>query len=169
MGLPLAVAAFAVSVLVHAVALRLARGVGAVAGFVLIGGAVGIALVGLSFAVFGFTPAFGATVLSYAFLCELYIFLFTLVANSVSFALMTRLARQPLQPAQIAEFYRTEAMLSRRYQQLEQAGYIVAEQGGFALTPQGRMVVSVFSFLRALFRRPHPGGVDTVLSDRRVQ
>ena len=148
-------AAFATSVLVHAVAVRLAGRVGAVAVFVAIGAVAGIALIGYCARSYGLTPAFLAATLTYAFLCELYIFLFTLVGNSVSFGLLTKLARQPLKPADIAGFYRTQAMIARRFEQLERRALIAAGPAGFELTPRGEGLVRIFALLHVMFGRPN--------------
>ena len=115
MWLMLSVAAFVTSILVHAVAVRLVPRAGAVPAFVAVGGAIGVALIcycALSYS--SAPPTLAATLVS-AFACELYIFLFTLVGNSVSFGLLTKLASHPLRPDEIAAFYRAEAMITRRF------------------------------------------------------
>jgi hypothetical protein len=147
--------AFIASVIVHAVAVRLAERAGAVAAFVAIGAVIGVALIGYCAGSYGLTPATLAATLTFGFLCELYIFLFTLVGNSVSFGLLTKLARRPLRPADIAGFYRTEAMIARRFEQLERGDLIAAGPAGFGLTARGERVVRIFSLLHAMFRRPN--------------
>jgi hypothetical protein len=155
MWLILSAVAFITSVVVHAVAVRLIERAGAVAAFMAIGAVMGIALIGYCAVVYGLTPAVLAATLTYAFLCELYIFLFTLVGNSVSFGLLTKLAGHPLKPAEIAGFYRTEAMIARRFEQLERGDLIAAGPAGFGLTARGERVVRIFSLLHAMFRRPN--------------
>jgi hypothetical protein len=147
--------AFVTSVLVHAVAVRLIDRAGGVAAFVAIGAVMGVALIGYCAGRYGFTAATLAATLTYAFVCEFYIFLFTLVGNSVSFGLLTRLARQPLKAAEIADYYRAEAMIGRRFEQLERGGLIAAGPAGFRLTRRGEGVVRIFSRLHAAFRRPN--------------
>ena len=149
------VAAFATSVLVHAVTMRLVEQARAVAAFVAICGAMGAALVGYCARSYGLTPATLAAILTYAFVCEFYIFLFTLVGNSVSFGLLAKLARQPLKPADIAGFYRAEGMIDRRFEQLERANLITPGPVVFTLTRRGKGVVRIFSLLHAIFRRPN--------------
>jgi hypothetical protein len=155
MWLLASVAAFATSVLVHSVAMRFIERAGAVAAFVAIGGGVGAALIGYCAGRYGLTAVTLAATLTYAFACELYIFLFTLVGNSVSFGLLTRLVRQPLKAADIAGFYRAEAMIGRRFEQLERADLMSAGPAGFSLTARGERVVRIFSVLHALFGRPN--------------
>jgi hypothetical protein len=166
MWLLLSMAAFAASVLIHAVALRLFERTGAVTAFVVIGGAIGALLFGYCGLRYEFAPTTITAVLTYAFVCELYIFLFTFVGNSVSFALMAKLDGCPLKPAEIAGFYRTEAMVERRFEQLELAKLIVRGQAGWRLTARGKRIVQVFSFLRSAFCRPYPGGVTSGLRGR---
>jgi hypothetical protein len=155
MWMILSVAAFITSVLIHAVAMRIVERAGAVAAFVTIGGTVGMLLIVYCVTSYGLTPAALATTLAYAFACELYIFLFTLVGNSVSFGLLTRLARHPLKPADIAGLYRMEAMIARRFEQLERGNLISAGPAGFRLTRRGEGLVQIFSLLHAVFRRPN--------------
>jgi hypothetical protein len=134
--------------------MRFVRRIGAVAGFVAIGGAIGVVLIGYCGRSYGWTPATLAAILSYAFFCELYIFLFTLVGNSVSFGLMAKLANRPLNASEIAAFYRTEAMVARRLEQLERSNFVASRPAGPTLTPRGVRVVQLFSVLRSVFRRP---------------
>ena len=149
--------ALAASVLGHAGVLRLFQSAGAVTTFVAIGGAVGVLLVGCSLFYDGLTPTASAVVLTYVFACELYVFLFTLVGNSVSFGLMAQLAQHPLQPADIAKFYRAQTMVERRFEQLERANLIVRDGAGFRLTVRAKRIIRAFSVLRSVFRRPHAG------------
>jgi hypothetical protein len=166
MWLVLSVLSFASSVLVHAAAMRRAERAGAVATFVAIAGVVGAALAGYCVLAYGLHPATFAAILGYVFACELYIFLFTLVGNSVSFGLMARLAKRPLEPAEIAEFYRAEAMIERRLDQLERADFIVADRAGFGLTARGRRLANVSVLLRAIFRRTESGRLANGLRGR---
>jgi hypothetical protein len=155
MWLILSAAAFVASVLVHAVVVRLIGRAGAVPAFVAIGGAIGAALIAYCARRYGLTPPSLAATLTYAFACELYMFLFTLVGNSVSFGLLTQLARRPLTSTDIAGFYRTEAMIGRRFEQLEGSDLITAGPAGFTLTTRGKSVVRIFSLLHGAFGRPN--------------
>lgn len=155
MWLMLSVAAFVTSILVHAAAVRLVPRAGAVPAFVAVGGAIGVALIGYCALSYGSAPPTLAATLVYAFACELYIFLFTLVGNSVSFGLLTKLASHPLRPDEIAAFYRAEAMITRRFEQLEGSDFITTRANGVKLTARGKRVVRIFSLLHAVFGRPN--------------
>lgn len=148
-------AAFVTSVLVHAIVVRFGQRAGTVAIFVAIGGVWGIALIGYCLRSYGLAPATLAAALTYAFACEFYIFLFTLVGNSVSFALLTKLERHPLEAAAITGFYRAEAMISRRFEQLERSDFISTGPAGLTLTERGERAVRMFSFLHVMFGRPN--------------
>ena len=156
MWLILSVAAFVTSVLVHATAVRLAARAATGAG--VRGnrrGDRGRADRATALRSYGLTPPTLAATLTYAFACELYIFLFTLVGNSVSFGLLTKLASHPLKPDEIAGFYRAEAMIARRFEQLEGSDLITTSPAGFKLTARGKRVVRIFSLLHAVFGRPN--------------
>ena len=155
MWLMLSVAAFVTSILVHAAAVRLVPRAGAVPAFVAVGGAIGVALIGYCALSYGSAPPTLAATLVYAFACELYIFLFTLVGNSVSFGLLTKLASHPLRPDEIAAFYRAEAMITRRFEQLAANDFITTGADGVKLTARGKRAVRVFSLLHAVFGRPN--------------
>jgi len=99
------------------------------------------------------TPPTLAATLTYAFACELYIFLFTLVGNSVSFGLLTKLASHPLKPDEIAGFYRADAMIARRFEQLEGSDLITTSPAGFKLTTRRKRVVRIFSLFQAVLGR----------------
>jgi hypothetical protein len=145
--------AFVTSVLVHAMGVRLAERARPVPAFVVIGGAIGVALIVLCARSYGLKPPTLAGTLTYAFACELYIFLFTLVGNSVSFGLLTKLASHPLKRDEIAGLYRAEAMIARRFEQLEGGDLITDSPAGFKLTTRGKRVVRIFSLLQALLGR----------------
>ena len=148
-------AAFVTSVLVHAIVIRFVERAGTVATFVAIGGVSGVALIGYCLRSYGFTPTTLAAILTYAFACEFYIFLFTLVGNSVSFGLLTKLESHPLEPAAIASFYRAEAMIGRRFEQLERSDFISTGPAGLTLTARGKRAVRMFSLLHVMFGRPN--------------
>jgi DNA-binding HxlR family transcriptional regulator len=159
MWLVLSLAAFLCSGLLHAAVMRCIDRAGAVAAFVMSGAAMGAVLVGYCVLKYGLSAATLAAILTYAFACEIYIFLFTLVGTSVSCALLVKLASRPLRTDEIASFYRTEAMIERRLKQLERSNLIAADEAGFRLTARGKTIVRIFSFFRALFRRPALAGV----------
>jgi hypothetical protein len=149
------VAAFVIGVFVHSAIMRIAAHARPVPAFMAIGGAIWIMLIVYCVRRYGLTAPAIAAVLIYSFACELYIFLFTLVGNSVSFGLLARLADAPLKPDAIARFYRTEGMIARRFSQLESNDFIVGGPAGFTLTTRGKRVVHMFSLLHRVLGRPN--------------
>ena len=151
------VAAFVTSVLVHAIVMRFVGDrAGTVAIFFAIGGVAGVALIGYFLRSYGFTPPTLAGALTYSFAREFYIFVFTLVGNSVSLGLLTKLERTS------ARACRYHQLLSRRYH--GRATFRAARtkaissgpvQAGLRLTARGKSAVRMFSFLRAIFGRPN--------------
>jgi len=155
MWLILSSATFVASVLVHAIVSRFAERSARVTTFLAIAGATGIVLIGHCLRSYGLSPATIAATLTYAFTCELYVFLFTLVGNSVSFGLLTKLASRRLTPADMPDCYPTEAMIARRLEQLEAGEFIASCPAGIRLTVRGKRIVKVFSLFHVMFRRPN--------------
>jgi hypothetical protein len=143
--------AFFVSVVAHCMWSHLASPGSAVKRYFLIGALVGILLIVILVA--GNAPAIGA-VLAYALLCELYVFIFTLAANSVSLNIAMRLLTEgPMRVNRIAEIYSPDDMLERRLEQLNTAKLITRVPGGWRVTANGARIVRAFNLLRALFRQ----------------
>jgi DNA-binding HxlR family transcriptional regulator len=147
--------AFFVAVITHGVLSHLAPRGSAVKRFFLIGALVGLLLIA-SFAVGNARP-YGA-VLAYALLCELYVFLFTLVANSVSLNIAMRLLQEgPMRANRITEIYSLDDMLERRLEQLVNAKLITRGSDGWRVTADGARIALVFNFMRAVFHQTKPG------------
>lgn len=101
---------------------------------------------------------FWAPVLLYGLLGELYVFLFTLVANSVSMGIVMRLRYGAISETEIYEYYDPNAMVLRRLEHLQNAKLIHPALGGWTLSSRGRALILVFERLRSFFRRPLRGG-----------
>jgi hypothetical protein len=84
-----------------------------------------------------------ASLATYAFLCELYIFVFTLVTSSVSVSLLFGGAAQSLAPAGNMVVERVERMVG--------AGLLAKEGGSLRLTDKGRGLVRVLGAARRIF------------------
>ena len=76
--------------------------------------------------------------LTYAFLCNLYIFLFTATLSSVSSNLLFRLSREALTPDDVERLYSGRAMAEVRIKRLVDAGFLAAGTTGLTLTAAGR-------------------------------
>jgi hypothetical protein len=153
MVVPLAGAAGAV--LLHGVAMRLPVRMDAVLRFLLVGVPIGIAIVVWA-ARNGFTAhALAATAL-YAFLCELYIFCFTLVIGSISVATLVPLRESDVDETVFLARADTSAMVQVRLARLVKNGFVLRKDGRYALTPKGMRLHNVFTALRRFFRHDAP-------------
>lgn len=118
--------------------------------FLLSGTLVGIWLI----AVFHYmdTPTIAiAGTLLYAFLCELYIFLFSFAYSSISANLLVRLQDHPLERDAIDRLYDSNAMVARRVRDLIEVDFLTSENGSIVATPKGKMVAAVFVAVRRFF------------------
>ncbi|MGO8867114.1 MAG: hypothetical protein ACLQME_11490 [Alphaproteobacteria bacterium] len=144
---------FLVSLGLHALAGRLGLIANSVLRFLAVGSTVGLLLILWLIARYGPLSAELITgVLAYAFLCNLYIFLFTFTLSSVSANLLSRLSRQPLGPDEVARLYSGRNMTEARISRLIQAGFLSAGPEGLALTAAGGRIVAVYERLRRLFK-----------------
>lgn len=142
----------AASVAGHAVLCRLPVGGNAVLKFVGVGVAAGLGLAAHAFMQVGLVVETWAALIFYAFGCELYIFLFTMVSSSVSASLLLTLRGGALNQGEINERYDDAAMVDRRVEKLLTNGLLRPESAGYALTSRGRSVLAVFERLRGFFR-----------------
>ena len=97
MAIVLALVTFVLAVLLHGLVMRVPLRLDSVRRFLLIGGPLGVVLVAVSLARFGPTLPGISAILLFALLCELYIFLFTLVLSSVSATILIMLRQGPVQ------------------------------------------------------------------------
>lgn len=84
----------------------------------------------------------------YAFLCELYIFLFTFVTSSVSVALLV----SKLDASADAPTLAPGKMVSRRLHEMAAAGLLREANGRYHLTPKSLLMVRIYRLLRRFFR-----------------
>ena len=119
--------------------------------FLLTGVPLGMVLVVVSLARFGPTLPGIAAILLYALLCELYIFLFTLVLSSVSATILIMLRRGPVQPSALASFYEPREMVKLRLDRLLNNDLVERASGRFSVTEKGERLHRLFTGLRRFF------------------
>lgn len=107
----------------------------------------------------GVSPAFFASMFTYGFLCELYMFLFTLCMASVSANLIMFVAGGERDISLLAERYDSTDMVQLRLDRLETANLLHRDGDKFSLTPRARFLVAAYRWLRTLFG--HPNSTDT--------
>jgi hypothetical protein len=139
------------AVLLHGVATRLPLRLDVVRRFLLVGIPLGVALLVLSLQTLGFTPATFAAILLYAFLCELYIFCFTLVLSSVSVTVLILLLRGAVPLGALSARYDPRAMVTLRLDRLIQQGLVSRSEGRIAVTARGMRLHRTFTFLQRFF------------------
>jgi hypothetical protein len=142
-------AAFLMAVAVHAIIVRLPVKGDSVTKFVLAGGALAIVL-GLLILLQAPTLAGLAALVAYAFACELYVFLFTLVGFSVSARILLTLRDGPRTAREIDAVYETASMVAGRIERLQRVGLIDPATG--TVSARGRLLVRLFRALRHFFR-----------------
>lgn len=144
---------FLLSVGFHAVAGRLGFIANSVLRFLAAGTVMGLLLLVWLVGRYGLWSAELVTgALSYAFLCNLYIFLFTATLSSVSTNLLFRLSREALSPDDVERLYSGRAMAEVRIKRLVDAGFLAAETTGLKLTGAGAKSVAGYARLRRLFK-----------------
>jgi len=152
-----ALLALAVAVLGHAGLCRAPLSSGVVTRFVIVGSLVGACLVSWLLGRYGTAaPQTWAGALVFAFGCELYLFLFTLVMSSVSSNLLSNLARRDMTDMDIARLYDSRKMVGARLDRLVAAGLLTEQPNGLQLTAEGARMVRAFGRLRGFFRHPLP-------------
>lgn len=131
--------------------MRAPLGLDSVRRFLLVGAPLGVALVAFSLAHFGPTVPGIAAILLYALLCELYIFLFTLVISSVSATVFIMLRRGPVQASALACAYDPQEMVNLRLEGLLRTKFIERASGRFTVTGRGKRLHCIFTGLRQFF------------------
>lgn len=138
------------AIVAHGLASRLLPG-NVVAKFIGVGAIIGLALAGYEFTVFGLAPESVAAVLLYAFGCELYIFLFTLVSNSVSVGLLLALRAGTMSVDELEQRYSSSYMVTSRLQKLTTNGFLRRDGDAYLLTAKARALLARFRTLRGFF------------------
>ena len=141
----------ALAVLLHGLVMRLPLRLDAVLRFLLVGAPIGAALLVWA-ALGGLTSHAVAAVMLYAFLCELYIFFFTLVIGSISVATLIALRESKVEEEVFLRRADTTAMVKVRLERLVKNGFVLRTNGRYGLTGKGMRVHRVFAALRRFFR-----------------
>lgn len=151
MAIVLAFAAFVLAVIMHGPAMRLPIALDSVRRFLLIGVPIGLALVAVSLALVGPTIRGFAAILFYALLCELYIFLFTLVIGSVSVSILVALRDGPIEATSTANTFDTNEMVRLRIERLIRFGFLEGDGDQIVVTREGKKLHRTYIALRCFF------------------
>jgi hypothetical protein len=150
----LVLASFAAALALHRLACRLPVNMDRVSRFLLAGGIAGACLLWATSARYGLASVETAgAALVYAFLCELYIFLFTMTISSISSNLLVRLSSHDMRVEEIAQRYDSRQMVRQRLERLASTGFLSQTGSRLALTAKGVRFVRTFGALRRFFRQ----------------
>ena len=153
MWLASALFALVAAVIGQVVVARLQFGGSFVARFLLVGGGVGLVMAGSLVGAYGWGVEFWAGVFVYAFACELYVFLVTLVDSSISVSLLLLLRRGSSSRAEIERRSSSRVMVTSRLEKLCVNGLLRRAGSSYALTRRGLRLVVLFRALRVFFHR----------------
>lgn len=131
---------------------RLALFEQAVGRFALIASGCGVGLLCFVYAAYAFGIEMFAALLLYAALCELYVFLFTLVLGSVSANIVLRLSRGPLDDRRMNEIYSSVAMIELRIDRLLEKRLLLNDGCRICSSESGQRLAFAFKFLQRFLR-----------------
>lgn len=144
---------FIAALVLHAVVCRLPISFDRVLRFIVVGFVLGIFLAWALANSAGFLSIeMLAGLLLYAFLCELYIFLFTMTISSISSNILVRLFYGPMSINEIGEKYNSLAMVDARIQRLVDTGFLKRTDNNIGITSKGMRLVKILSRLRIFFK-----------------
>ncbi len=142
---------FLAAFLGHALLCRSCLPGNSVVKFLASGTAAGLGLIFHESRFIGANEKMLSTALMYAFICEVYIFLFTFVKTSISASLLFVLRSHALSEQQIERLYPKESMVSRRMEKLFEEGLLESKDDRSVLTTKGQRVVKIFRALQSFF------------------
>jgi hypothetical protein len=145
------VAFFLLAIGVHVILCRLVRPEAALENFLFVGTLAGAAL---AVRVYGSGVETVASLLVYAFACEFYIFLFSMVSSSISVSLLLTLRPGRVTDDQLPVLYSSSGMISRRLEKLVAAGLLSQNDGKHLITDKGQRLIGTFYRLRSFFGHP---------------
>lgn len=135
----------------HALLSRLKFVANSVIRFVLTGGILGLVLSVHMCAIYGLTLSSLASLVLYAFVCELYIFLFTLVMSGISARLLIILLTNPLTLEELEAVYNTTGMVEWRLKRLLLEGLLERGENQWRLSKKGLWLMQFFVSLKRFF------------------
>ncbi len=144
--------AFMASVVLHAFAVRVFRGANSVVSFFGVGVVVGCTMLAVVGTQTGFgSPQFMAAAATYAFACELYVFLFTLALSSISANLLAKLHAESMTTAEVETLYDSRLMVSNRVERLIKSGFMDRSPSGVVISVRGKRLLRTLNRLRSFF------------------
>jgi hypothetical protein len=128
--------------------------------FLLIGGVVGLLFALFLYQRYGLTIDILSCLIIYSFVCELYIFIFTMTIGSISVNLLFSLLKNNLNIQQINELYNSQKMVHNRIDRLMAIALIEESSAGIKLTAKGLKLANMFNCFSSFFQHTsHQGGL----------
>lgn len=125
--------------------------------FIMVGAVVFLIMIIHLLIHFGPSEIMFSIIVWYMFLCELYIFLFTLSLGCVSINLLKLLHQGDKAMSEMNQLYQPSAMLFQRFARLRAVGLIEYLDEAPVLTKKGTYLIKIVLITRALFHQQ--GGV----------
>jgi hypothetical protein len=145
-------------IVIHALYLRAVPSANRVKSFIALGVPMGVILISVCTANYGFFSITAwAPIFLFAFLCELYLFLFTFALASISANLLSTMYSKPMSFQDIELLYDERQMVLKRFNRLISSGLIVLisvghEGEGYEVTPKGKNLLKWLDYLRNAFK-----------------
>ena len=104
-----------------------------------------------SFVCYCYSRCVHAALALYLFLCELYIFVFTMGLSSISAKVLILLFTRGVSFSEIEAMYDTSGMVEHRVKRLIAVGLLDQRGNHWRLTGRGRRLIRVFGMLQRFF------------------
>jgi ABC-type siderophore export system fused ATPase/permease subunit len=148
--LSIAIGTFVLSVFAQRVILRVTRLQNGMIAFVAAGLPLGLLLMAVLLHIYSASSAW-AGIWLYAFLCELWIFVFSSTFSSVSANLLLQLRLQPMRREEIDQLCDSREMVRHRLSWLRYIQAAAERDGRLMPTERGRQLARLFDALRTFF------------------
>ena len=142
---------FFAALLIHAILCRFPWDVNRVIKFLAAGAPLGVILIGMDVKELGISTEAFAGVFLYAFLSELYLFVFGSVATSVSVSRLLVFREDERNRREIQAAYTSRAMVQMRLKALIAEGLLEEIGSGYRATRKGRTALGYFRSLKRFF------------------
>jgi len=142
---------FLLAVISHAFLCRLRWKSNRVLRFIMAGSLWGVVLLGYLAGQYGVSSEMLASLVLYAFVCELYIFVFASLPTSVTVALLLAVGSKQKTQAEIDAFLGDNLMVSMRLEGLLREGLLEGSPSQYVLTDKGKRLVHIFRLFQDFF------------------
>ena len=141
------------TVIVHSVLCRFYMQINRVIKFVLIFIPIWICLLWLLSNKYGiFSLETFAGILTYSFLCELYVFLFTMILSSISANILHQLLKVKMPITTLINMYNSKDMVQNRITRLIETGLLNEKENRYLITPKAKHLLKVFNYAKKIFK-----------------